>query len=376
MLKEPQTIKELKALKNTPAKNDFLKKLRSELVLYMIQNPLPENAQNSSLFARKMGYVISVQKIFGTGLVVIVLGTSTVTVAAGSLPGELLYPVKISAENIHSYFTFSPKSRTKLEMSFAGERINEMQKLINEREVDGNRIEIALVGMRNNTNNAKNVIDSEKANGKDITDLVEIFDEAIDNHQDNINNIFHNSNSNISFREESIKTKAANAKKDSDPSSFNDLVRQLSDLNAQRAILEIKAEESEDFLENNDLLGEKDMQREQLLAENKQEAQKAIADAKRISAQITIEVAEHNLQIPQNLFGKSEILMNKADSAFKDNLYDDARRYAKEAKKELKSANALVNELKYSDDRRNESDVDAKTIDASDKNNTSKRIQN
>lgn len=65
------------------------------------------------------------------GLAAIVLATGSAVVAsASSLPGGVLYPVKLAAEGVRVAFTGGPAARAALRLELAGERLNELRRLV------------------------------------------------------------------------------------------------------------------------------------------------------------------------------------------------------------------------------------------------------
>lgn len=59
-------------------------------------------------------------------------GTGLVSASSSALPGENLYPVKLTWENIRLFFTFNVEAREALEHSFKNERLNEVNELLSE----------------------------------------------------------------------------------------------------------------------------------------------------------------------------------------------------------------------------------------------------
>jgi hypothetical protein len=81
---------------------------------------------------RKMSMMLA-YKVLAAVLAVVVavagLGGSVV-LAAGSLPGELLYPVKLVSEDVSLALTLDPAGRAELALDFASERVEEMERLL------------------------------------------------------------------------------------------------------------------------------------------------------------------------------------------------------------------------------------------------------
>lgn len=59
-------------------------------------------------------------------------GTGLVSASSSALPGENLYPVKLTWENVRLFFAFNEETRETLEYSFENERLNEVNELLAE----------------------------------------------------------------------------------------------------------------------------------------------------------------------------------------------------------------------------------------------------
>ena len=62
-------------------------------------------------------------------LVLFLAGGGTVVASSNSLPGDLLYPVKIATEEVQAFFTFGDEARANLHIKFAERRVKEIELL-------------------------------------------------------------------------------------------------------------------------------------------------------------------------------------------------------------------------------------------------------
>ena len=76
-------------------------------------------------------------------LVFLLSGTGLVSASTGALPGDHLYPVKRSWEDLRLFFMFSPEGREGLESEFEQERLDEISSLLNK----GRNEPIAFAGL-------------------------------------------------------------------------------------------------------------------------------------------------------------------------------------------------------------------------------------
>jgi uncharacterized membrane protein YgcG len=70
-------------------------------------------------------------------------GTGLVSASSSALPGENLYPVKLTWENVRLFFSFNEESREALEHEFENERLHE----VNELFVEGKKATIQFSGV-------------------------------------------------------------------------------------------------------------------------------------------------------------------------------------------------------------------------------------
>jgi Domain of unknown function (DUF5667) len=84
-----------------------------------------------------------------------VLGGGTVYAAQDSLPGELLYPVKMGVEDVRLFFAGSSAAKAELNLQFAQTRLEEMNKLAFSNE---ERTQLAVNGYRGNLDAAREQI--------------------------------------------------------------------------------------------------------------------------------------------------------------------------------------------------------------------------
>ncbi len=76
-------------------------------------------------------------------LIFLLGGTGIVNASSGALPGDNLYPVKRTWEEVRLWFTFSPEGREELESEYEQERLNEIDGLL----AEGREETIAFYGI-------------------------------------------------------------------------------------------------------------------------------------------------------------------------------------------------------------------------------------
>ncbi|NUM77816.1 hypothetical protein HUU40_25930, partial [candidate division KSB1 bacterium] len=68
---------------------------------------------------------------FAVVLIVAFLGWGAVTVASDSLPGDLLYPLKLTTEKVKFFLTINPEGKAELRLTFAEKRLQELARSLN-----------------------------------------------------------------------------------------------------------------------------------------------------------------------------------------------------------------------------------------------------
>lgn len=118
--KNPKSL--LKNARKASVDRLFLESLRKNLVLYMEKNPvaareIPE-AGPIHIWKRFAGVAFA-------GLILTMTAGGTAFASQNSLPGDLLYPVKILSEQMRVTTSFTPEARSHARLKFAQNRVDE-----------------------------------------------------------------------------------------------------------------------------------------------------------------------------------------------------------------------------------------------------------
>lgn len=143
-------IKELQKLKSVKPDYDFFCKNKGKLIILMNENVAKEEKRislakfnslwynfNSKLFyrlAKPVGILVVVFCVLTGG------GVGISFAAYNSVPGDVFYPVKLSIEKAQISLTTKEEDKVKLEVEFAGRRIEELNK-VKAKEVNGKKKE-------------------------------------------------------------------------------------------------------------------------------------------------------------------------------------------------------------------------------------------
>lgn len=122
-----------KILRNSnqaPVDRAFLDNFRAELNNFVLVRPIERTGL--FLFMTKTATILAL-------LIFVVLGGGSLVYAShGSLPGQLLYPVKINSEKILLTLAVNPEARKKLQSKFINERIKEVEIISREKNINKN----------------------------------------------------------------------------------------------------------------------------------------------------------------------------------------------------------------------------------------------
>lgn len=100
--------------------------------------------------------------------------------SAGITPESPFYFLDRLGENLREFFTFNSVAKAKLQIKFAGERIAEINVMVEKKGPKAKGIDKAKLLLVANVAHAAEIIKEEKASGKDITKLAKDIDNQFD----------------------------------------------------------------------------------------------------------------------------------------------------------------------------------------------------
>ncbi len=106
-----------------------------------------------------------------TLLAVVGAGGAATVVSQGSIPGDILYPVKETTENVRVATAFSDESKAKVHLAIADEKLNEIEKL-EARGKSADKIVAAAERLEKNQEKAIKKLEKAQSEGKDVTTIV------------------------------------------------------------------------------------------------------------------------------------------------------------------------------------------------------------
>jgi len=184
---EKDLIKQLKSLRALGANSDWKKTNRSLLISQIKgqSTAAPASAVQKTWYGFKAFMPSSIKtfvyKPVGaiTLIIALMFGASIVSVSAskGSVPGDVLYKVKLTREKIHAGITVDDGKKTDLYIGFADERLNEIDKLKDnpkKPEHQKENMKVAVSELKNQMGNVKNQLEKVKSKPRSAKEIVEV----------------------------------------------------------------------------------------------------------------------------------------------------------------------------------------------------------
>jgi len=159
MIKKNKPKLILEELKKIPSDEKFLRSLREELVNYIKMNPAMSYEKVS--FFGKTPFKMRIASVVLIGIIAVLSGAGTVAASQKSLPGEVLYNIKLLSEKARIAVALSPKDKADLRFISAQKRINEAKEFFEKAKLEQmtpQQQESALSASINNFNENLNEI--------------------------------------------------------------------------------------------------------------------------------------------------------------------------------------------------------------------------
>ena len=195
-MKDKDLIKNLKKLKETPVKREFLASLQDDLKKYMEFSPIREGIKVKVPEASPF-FGIPIFKAVSFALIVIFAfgGGGAVFASQKSLPGDVLYPIKTLTENLQETLTFDSQKKAYLYTRLAEKRIGEIKNILEERGVEPKGLSIAEERLKIHVISTQQIVEKELEKGKDgefaekITNELNNIEKETKEYHDKINTI-------------------------------------------------------------------------------------------------------------------------------------------------------------------------------------------
>lgn len=263
--------------------------------------------------------------------------------SAGLTPESPFYFFDKLGEALQRFFTFNPESRARLEITFAKERVAEIKVILEDKGVSAKGLGVAEERLSDNLARATAILADQKRAGKDTSNLARGLSDDFDSAHETLKNTFKSEIDTLDAKIDELKAKLKEVRLTGDTAQAEALTKEISDLKAQKELLKQHEDKNDgDIEEENEHLDE--------ALGLKEEAAEKIKDAEEEKADILKKAQEDNLTIPDGAFKGFDALLFQAKAAFDAGNYEDAKRLAKEVKKNLKEAEKHLENLKDAKD--------------------------
>jgi len=254
-----------------------------------------------------------------------------------SLPGDIFHPVKILGERTRVVFSASPETKAKLEVEFAGERIKEIEKIINEKGTANREKEIGLAKrfLKQNLNNAVDLVSTKKKKGEDVTTLAKELNDTIEDSEILFTQILTEEKQSLKNKKRSVQDQITLVLQADDD---EELERELSSIILLEDQIEREIEEIKEVLKSNRNLIAKEMKVEH-------RAQKLIKDARDEKQKLVDTFNKKGIELPLFTLDEFSDELLRSQSFFDTENFEEAERLAQNAKENLVSAQKTIDEL-------------------------------
>jgi len=197
-------LKKLKLLKTITPASEWKETTRKKL-LFEIKASTADTARESVRNSEVAGSLDFIQSIFSfilpdkrtiqllkpasvffsISLLVLTSGIFTVSASQATIPGDTLYKLKLATEKVQKVLTTTEHKKAELEITFAGKRIDELEKIVNDslvpdEEQDEKVTEVITKFNKNITSAGATLNDLKSSEStEDTLSLAEVIDEKV-----------------------------------------------------------------------------------------------------------------------------------------------------------------------------------------------------
>ena len=167
----------------------------------------------------------------------------------GQKPGDLFYFLDQWIEAFGEFFTFNPEARALLQTERALERIAEVKALLEIKGVDAPGLDVAQEKIQANMAKASQIIEAQKAKGKDIAKLAQKLDDEFDVRQELLKQTLKAEKAKLKAQKEEIKLQILQARQAGDFKKVGRLGVTLTEIETQKENFEQKWEAQKEQLD-------------------------------------------------------------------------------------------------------------------------------
>lgn len=257
---------------------------------------------------------------------------------AGLTPENPFYFLDKLGETLQEFFTFNPEGKARLQITFVAERVAEIKVILETKGVKAKGWEVAQSGLLANIAKAATIVEQEKTKGKDVSQLARDINDEFNSQKEDLKEAFREQKRALKIQEEELKEKIREARLAGDTAQIEVLLKQLTEVKAQKDLLKLKDDEREEALE-------KEEEKLEQAMEAKEDAEEAIQEAEEEKEEMLDEASEEDVTLPADAFTKFDRLLSQAKELFEKGNYQGAKQLAKQAEKSLEKVADAAEEL-------------------------------
>jgi len=258
--------------------------------------------------------------------------------SAGLTPESPFYFLDTLGETIREFFTFKQEAKASLQVTFAAERISEIEKMLEKKGVLAEGIEVTQSRLKASLAKAVTIVVSQKSKGEDVSTLAKKFDDKFEALELSLVLIFKEQKRALDTKKEELKTRLIAVHGADDAAKEAVLVEELKEIEAQKELLDLKEKDIKDDMEI-----EEEKLEEQVGAQYA--AEEAIQATEEEREKILSKATEKDIEIPTHAFAGFDSLLFQARSAFETGDFQKARDLAKQARYSREKLEITIEEL-------------------------------
>lgn len=167
----------------------------------------------------------------------------------GQKPGDFFYFLDQWTEELQQFFTFNPEAKALLQTERALERIAEVRALLEIKGVAAPGLDVAQEKIRAHMAKATEIVEKQKAKGKEIAQLAQKLDDDFDAVQELLKQTFKVEKAKLKVQKEEVKLQILQARQAGDFEKVSQLRATLIEIETQKDTLEQKWEAQEELIE-------------------------------------------------------------------------------------------------------------------------------
>lgn len=166
----------------------------------------------------------------------------------GQKPGDFFYFLDQWAEELREFLTFNPEAKALLQTERVLERIAEVKALLEVKGVNAPGLAVAQEKIQANMAKAAQIVEKQKAEGKEVAQLAQKLDDDFDVRQELLKQTFKIEKAKLKVKKEEVKLQILQARQAGNFDRVSQLRATLTEIEIQKDNLEENLEVQEELL--------------------------------------------------------------------------------------------------------------------------------